>query len=108
MSYLDAQTRRRFKFLTNNFTLPALTIAADRDLERPLGPRTLLRVRHRAFPARMGTREAVLVDRLMANPPAGIDVATSHGRRTLTKRAGVAPGLFGAFPFPVRDSSPSS
>jgi hypothetical protein len=27
VSYLDAQTRKRFKFLTNNFTLPALTIA---------------------------------------------------------------------------------
>src|SRR5271170_6535582 len=27
VSYLDVATRRRFKFLTNNFTLPALTIA---------------------------------------------------------------------------------
>ena len=27
VSYLDAKTRRRFKFLTNNFTLPAVTIA---------------------------------------------------------------------------------
>jgi hypothetical protein len=27
VSYLDVKTRRRFKFLTNNFTLPALTIA---------------------------------------------------------------------------------
>ena len=27
MSYLDVKTRKRFKFLTNNFTLPALTIA---------------------------------------------------------------------------------
>src|SRR5665811_1596006 len=27
VSYLDAKTRKRFKFLTNNFTLPALTIA---------------------------------------------------------------------------------
>jgi hypothetical protein len=27
VSYLDVETRRRFKFLTNNFTLPALTIA---------------------------------------------------------------------------------
>ena len=27
VSYLDVQTRKRFKFLTNNFTLPALTIA---------------------------------------------------------------------------------
>ena len=27
VSYLDAETRKRFKFLTNNFTLPALTIA---------------------------------------------------------------------------------
>src|ERR1700674_2937408 len=27
ISYLDVETRRRFKFLTNNFTLPALTIA---------------------------------------------------------------------------------
>jgi hypothetical protein len=27
ISYLDVQTRKRFKFLTNNFTLPALTIA---------------------------------------------------------------------------------
>ena len=27
ISYLDAATRKRFKFLTNNFTLPALTIA---------------------------------------------------------------------------------
>ena len=27
ISYLDVKTRQRFKFLTNNFTLPALTIA---------------------------------------------------------------------------------
>jgi Domain of unknown function (DUF4372)/Transposase DDE domain len=27
VSYLDVRTRKRFKFLTNNFTLPALTIA---------------------------------------------------------------------------------
>src|SRR5881227_765802 len=27
VSYLDIETRKRFKFLTNNFTLPALTIA---------------------------------------------------------------------------------
>ena len=27
VSYLDAETKKRFKFLTNNFTLPALTIA---------------------------------------------------------------------------------
>ena len=27
MSYLDVETRKRFKFLTNNFTLPALTDA---------------------------------------------------------------------------------
>src|ERR1039457_3893395 len=27
ISYLDGETRKRFKFLTNNFTLPALTIA---------------------------------------------------------------------------------
>jgi hypothetical protein len=27
ISYLDVDTRKRFKFLTNNFTLPALTIA---------------------------------------------------------------------------------
>jgi hypothetical protein len=27
VSYLDVKTRRRFKFLTNNFTLPAFTIA---------------------------------------------------------------------------------
>ena len=27
MSYLDVETRKRFKFLTNNFALPALTIA---------------------------------------------------------------------------------
>lgn len=27
ISYLDAETRKRFKFLTNNFTLPARTIA---------------------------------------------------------------------------------
>jgi len=27
ISYLDVETRKRFKFLTNNFTLPALTIA---------------------------------------------------------------------------------
>ena len=27
VSYLDAKTKKRFKFLTNNFTLPALTIA---------------------------------------------------------------------------------
>ena len=27
VSYLDVTTRKRFKFLTNNFTLPALTIA---------------------------------------------------------------------------------
>jgi hypothetical protein len=27
VSYLDVETRRRFKFLTNNFTLPAVTIA---------------------------------------------------------------------------------
>ena len=27
VSYLDVETRRRFKFLTNNFTLPALTVA---------------------------------------------------------------------------------
>ena len=27
VSYLDVETRQRFKFLTNNFTLPALTIA---------------------------------------------------------------------------------
>jgi hypothetical protein len=27
VSYVDAETRKRFKFLTNNFTLPALTIA---------------------------------------------------------------------------------
>jgi hypothetical protein len=26
VSYLDVETRKRFKFLTNNFTLPALTI----------------------------------------------------------------------------------
>ena len=26
-TYLDVETRKRFKFLTNNFTLPALTIA---------------------------------------------------------------------------------
>lgn len=27
VSYLDVETRKRFKFLTNNFTIPALTIA---------------------------------------------------------------------------------
>ena len=27
VSYLDVETRKRFKFLTNNFTLPAATIA---------------------------------------------------------------------------------
>ena len=27
MSYLDTKTNKRFKFLTNNFVLPALTIA---------------------------------------------------------------------------------
>jgi hypothetical protein len=27
VSYLDVETRKRFRFLTNNFTLPALTIA---------------------------------------------------------------------------------
>ena len=27
ISYLDRETKKRFKFLTNNFTLPALTIA---------------------------------------------------------------------------------
>ena len=27
MSYLDVETKKRFKFLTNKFTLPALTIA---------------------------------------------------------------------------------
>jgi len=27
VSYLDVETRKRFKFLTNNFTLPALIIA---------------------------------------------------------------------------------
>jgi len=27
VSYLDVKTRKRFKFLTNNFMLPALTIA---------------------------------------------------------------------------------
>jgi IS4 transposase len=27
VSYLDVETRQRFKFLTNNFTLPALTVA---------------------------------------------------------------------------------
>ena len=27
MGYFDAETGKRFKFLTNNFTLPALTIA---------------------------------------------------------------------------------
>ena len=27
ISYLDVETRKRFKFLTNNFTLPALTVA---------------------------------------------------------------------------------
>jgi IS4 transposase len=27
ISYLEVETRKRFKFLTNNFTLPALTIA---------------------------------------------------------------------------------
>jgi len=27
VSYLDVETRKRFKFLTNNFALPALTIA---------------------------------------------------------------------------------
>jgi hypothetical protein len=27
VSYLDVETRKRFKFLTNNFVLPALTIA---------------------------------------------------------------------------------
>jgi hypothetical protein len=26
VTYLDVETRKRFKFLTNNFTLPALTI----------------------------------------------------------------------------------
>jgi hypothetical protein len=30
VSYLDVETRKRFKFLTNNFTLPALTIAQSR------------------------------------------------------------------------------
>ena len=28
VSYLDVETKKRFKFLTNNFTLPALTIAS--------------------------------------------------------------------------------
>jgi hypothetical protein len=27
VSYLDLETKKRFKFLTNNFVLPALTIA---------------------------------------------------------------------------------
>jgi len=27
VTYLDVETRKRFKFLTNNFTLPSLTIA---------------------------------------------------------------------------------
>jgi hypothetical protein len=27
VSYLDVKTKKRFKFLTNNFMLPALTIA---------------------------------------------------------------------------------
>ena len=27
VSYLDVETRKRFKFLTNNFTLPTVTIA---------------------------------------------------------------------------------
>jgi hypothetical protein len=27
VTYLDVETKKRFKFLTNNFTLPALTIA---------------------------------------------------------------------------------
>ncbi len=27
ISYVDAETQKRFVFLTNNFTLPALTIA---------------------------------------------------------------------------------
>jgi IS4 transposase len=27
VTYLDVETRKRFKFLTNNFTRPALTIA---------------------------------------------------------------------------------
>jgi hypothetical protein len=27
VTYLDVATRKRFKFLTNNFTLPAVTIA---------------------------------------------------------------------------------
>ncbi len=27
VSYIDVETRKRFRFLTNNFTLPALTIA---------------------------------------------------------------------------------
>ena len=27
MSYFDTETNKRLKFLTNNFTLPALTIA---------------------------------------------------------------------------------
>src|SRR6266849_11091220 len=29
VSYLDVETRKRFRFLTNNFTLPALTIAQN-------------------------------------------------------------------------------
>ncbi len=32
VSYFDAETNKRLKFLTNNFTLPALTIAAKRVL----------------------------------------------------------------------------
>ena len=34
MSYFDAETNKRLKFLTNNFTLPALTIAQIYSLDQ--------------------------------------------------------------------------
>jgi hypothetical protein len=41
VSYCDAETNKRLKFLTNNFTLPALTIAPN--LQAALAGGTVLR-----------------------------------------------------------------
>ena len=51
VSYLDVETRKRFKFLTNNFMLPALTIAQH--LQVPLAGGIVLQV-DQAAPADQG------------------------------------------------------
>ena len=51
VSYLDVETRKRFKFLTNNFTLPALTIAQI--YKSPLAGGIVLQV-DQAAPANQG------------------------------------------------------